>query len=59
MEHTDIPALHANGIIVTLRVRKDVVAIVDKERAKYSASRTAWIIQAVVEKLERMGYEID
>ena len=44
--------------IVTLRMKKNVVELVDKERTKFSAPRSSWIIQAVVEKLERLGYEI-
>lgn len=44
--------------IVTLRVKKIIVDLVDKERSKYSAPRSSWIIQAIVEKLERLGYEI-
>lgn len=44
--------------IVTLRVKKTIVDLVDKDRSKYSAPRSSWIIQAVVEKLERLGYEI-
>jgi hypothetical protein len=44
--------------IVTLRVKKKIVELIDKERSKYSSPRSSWIIQAVVEKLERLGYEI-
>ena len=44
--------------IVTLRVKKYVVALIDKERAKYSTPRSSWVTQAVVEKLEKLGYEI-
>lgn len=43
---------------VSLRVRKDIVALVDQEREKYSTPRSSWIIQAMVEKLEKLGYEI-
>lgn len=45
-------------LTVSLRVRKSIVDLVDNDRAKYSAPRSSWIIQAVVEKLERLGYEI-
>lgn len=45
--------------IVTLRIRKNIVELVDKERSKFSSPRSSWITQAVVEKLERLGYEID
>lgn len=43
---------------VTLRVKKAIVELVDQERAKFSAPRSSWIIQAMVEKLEKLGYEI-
>lgn len=43
---------------VTLRVKKNIVELVDQERAKFSAPRSSWIIQAIVEKLEKLGYEI-
>lgn len=45
--------------IVTLRIRKNIVELVDKERSKFSSPRSSWITQAVVEKLERLGYEIE
>ncbi len=49
---------HDDEQIVTLRVKKNIVELVDKERTKFSAPRSSWIIQAIVEKLERLGYEI-
>ena len=45
--------------IVTVRIRKNLVELVDKERSKFSSPRSSWITQAVVEKLERLGYEIE
>ena len=45
--------------IVTLKVKKKLVDIVDQDRKKYSAPRSSWIIQAIIEKLERIGYEYD
>jgi hypothetical protein len=45
--------------IVTLRIKKSVVELIDKERSKYSAPRSSWITQAIVEKLEKLGYEIN
>jgi hypothetical protein len=45
--------------IVTLRIKKHIVEIIDKERSKFSAPRSTWITQAIVEKLEKLGYEID
>lgn len=45
--------------IVTLRVKKSVVELIDKERSKYSTPRSSWITQAIVEKLEKLGYEIN
>ena len=45
--------------IVTLRIKKSIVELIDKERTKYSAPRSSWITQAIVEKLEKLGYEIN
>lgn len=45
--------------MVTLRIRKEIVDLIDRERAKFSTPRSSWIIQAVVEKLEKLGYNID
>ncbi|HJK87181.1 MAG TPA: hypothetical protein QKA08_05420 [Candidatus Megaira endosymbiont of Nemacystus decipiens] len=45
--------------VVTLRVRKSLIEIIDKERSKFSAPRSTWITQAIVEKLEKLGYEIE
>ncbi len=44
--------------IVTLKVKKKIVELIDLDRSKYSSPRSSWVIQAVVEKLERLGYEI-
>lgn len=44
---------------VSLRMRKKIVDLIDKERHKFSIPRSSWINQAVVEKLEKLGYEID
>jgi len=44
---------------VSLRMRKEVVDLIDQDRRKFSIPRSAWINQAVVEKLEKLGYEID
>ncbi len=46
-------------IVVTLRMKKWVVALIDKERSKFSTPRSSWITQASVEKLEKLGYEIN
>lgn len=45
--------------VVTLKMKKKIIEIIDKDRGKYSSPRSSWILQAVIEKLERMGYEID
>lgn len=45
--------------MVTLRIKKFIVELIDKERSKYSTPRSSWITQAVVEKLEKLGYDID
>lgn len=44
--------------MVTLRVKKSIVSLIDKEREKFSTPRSSWIIQAAVEKLEKLGYDI-
>ncbi len=44
--------------IVTLRIKKSIIELIDKERSKFSAPRSTWITQAIVEKLEKLGYEI-
>lgn len=46
-------------LVVTLRIKKSIVELIDKERSKYSSPRSSWITQAVVEKLEKLGYEIN
>jgi hypothetical protein len=49
---------HTGEQMVSLRVKKSIVDLIDKERSKYSSPRSSWIIQSVVEKLERLGYDI-
>lgn len=44
--------------VVTIKIKKKIVKLIDLERSKYSNPRSSWIIQAIVEKLERLGYEI-
>lgn len=51
-------ALKPDEQVVTLKVKKTIVELIDTERSKYSSPRSSWIIQAIVEKLERLGYEI-
>ena len=46
-------------LVVTLRIKRSIVELIDKERSKYSSPRSSWITQAVVEKLEKLGYEIN
>ncbi len=53
-----LPTKNLEEQLVTLRIKKSVVELIDKERSKFSAPRGSWITQAVVEKLERLGYEI-
>ena len=43
---------------VSLKMKKTIVEILDKERAKFKQPRSSWIIQCIVEKLEKIGYEI-
>jgi hypothetical protein len=49
---------HLDEHLVTLRIKKSVVDLIDKERSKFSSPRSSWITQAVVEKLEKLGYEV-
>ena len=44
--------------VVTLRVKRNIIDLIDRERSKFSAPRSTWITQAIVEKLEKLGYEI-
>ena len=44
--------------MVTLRIKESIVSLIDKEREKFSTPRSSWIIQAAVEKLEKLGYDI-
>lgn len=53
------PSDNKDTVVTTLRIKTNVIKLVDKERAKFSAPRSTWITQAVVEKLEKLGYEID
>ena len=48
-----------NTIVVTLRMKREVVEIIDKDRTKFSTPRSSWITQAAVEKLEKLGYELE
>lgn len=51
--------LKSDEQVVTLKVKRKIVALIDSEREKYSSPRSSWIIQAIVDKLEKLGYEID
>jgi hypothetical protein len=59
MNKDKLPSKNTDELLVTLRMKKSVVELIDKERSKYSSPRGSWITQAVVEKLERLGYEIN
>lgn len=45
--------------IVSIRVKEYVKDLIDQDRAKYSMPRSSWITQAIVERLERLGYEVN
>jgi hypothetical protein len=45
--------------VVTIRMKKKVIELIDKERGRINTPRSSWIVQAVVEKLEKLGYEIE
>jgi hypothetical protein len=59
MTKTKDPSQSSEDQIVTLRVKKSIIEVIDKERSKFSAPRSTWITQAIVEKLEKLGYEIE
>jgi len=44
--------------IVTLKIKKKIVELIDSDREKYQAPRSSWIIQSIIERLERLGYEL-
>ena len=58
LDKDSLPNNTKEELLVTLRMKKTIVSLIDKERSKYSSPRGSWITQAVVEKLERLGYEI-
>lgn len=45
--------------IVTLKVTNKIVDLVDKDRSPTKTPRTAWIMQAIIDRLERLGYDLD
>ena len=59
MKKTKGPTQFSEDHIVTLRIKKPIIELIDKERSKFSAPRSTWITQAIVEKLEKLGYEIE
>ena len=44
---------------VSLKINEKLVDLVDKVRLSSKTTRTAWIIQAMREKLERLGHDLD
>lgn len=52
-------AIKPDEMIVSLKVKKHIVELIDQEREKYKQPRSSWVIQAVVEKLEKIGHEIE
>lgn len=51
-------AVKPDEMTVTLKVKKSIIELVEGEREKFKQSRSSWIIQAMVEKLEKIGHEI-
>lgn len=45
--------------LVTLKVKKKIVELIDQDRSKFSAPRSSWIIHSIIEKLEKLGYEVN
>jgi len=52
-------SLKQDEMIVTMRIKKKIVNVVDYDREKYSTPRSSWIVQAIIDRLERAGYEIE
>jgi hypothetical protein len=52
-------SLKPDEMVVSLKIKKAIVKLVDSERSVYSMPRSSWIIQAIVEKLDRLGLEIN
>lgn len=52
-------AIKPDEMTVSLKIKKSIVEILDKERAKFKQPRSSWIIQCIVEKLEKIGYEVN
>jgi hypothetical protein len=50
--------LKDDEIVVTMRTKKYLIELIDNERKRFSQPRSSWIIQAAVEKLEKLGYEV-
>lgn len=43
---------------IGLRIHKRLVELVDSDRELSRIPRSAWVTQAIIEKLERAGYEL-
>ena len=52
-------SLKPDEMIVSLKIKKAIVKLIDSERTVYSMPRSSWVIQAIVEKLDRLGLEIN
>lgn len=52
-------SIKPDEMTVSLKMKKTIVELLDKERAKFKQPRSSWIIQCIVEKLEKIGYEIE
>lgn len=44
--------------VISIRLKNYIKDMIDLDREKYSTPRTSWIVQAIVERLERQGYDI-
>lgn len=44
---------------ISLKLNSKIVDTIEKELIKYNMPRSAWITQAIVERLERIGYEVE
>lgn len=52
-------SLKPDEMVVSLKIKKAIVKLIDSERSVYSMPRSSWVIQAIVEKLDRLGLEIN
>jgi hypothetical protein len=45
-------------VFIGLNIRKELLELIEKDRSLSRLPRAAWVTQAIIEKLERAGYEL-